>query len=106
VPQVTGAILLTLGVWIVAGLTAAVVAPRTADAGARALLTVSALTVVVPMVLAVFWAAGQHYDVPALDVPAMARVHGTLNALGFSLAGLLGWVARDRQGAVRRSVRP
>ena len=26
-----------------------------------------------PMVLAVFWAAGQHYDVPALDVPAMAR---------------------------------
>jgi hypothetical protein len=95
VPQITGAVLLTLGVWIVAGLTAAVVAPQTTNAGARALLTVSALTVVVPMVLAVFWAAGQHYDVPALDVPAMARIHGTLNAFGFSLAGLLGWSLRD-----------
>ncbi len=31
----------------------------------------------------------------ALDIPAMARVHGTLNAFGFSLAGLLGWLARD-----------
>lgn len=104
VAQVAGAVLLTAGVWIVAGLTAAVVAPRTAGAGARALLIVSAASVVVPMVLAVFWAAGQHYDVPALDVPAMARVHGTLNAFGFSLAGLLGWVARDREQAVRRSV--
>lgn len=45
VPQIAGAILLTLGVWIVAGLTAAVVAPRTAGAGARALLMASALTV-------------------------------------------------------------
>jgi hypothetical protein len=104
--QITGAVLLTLGVWIVAGLTAGVVAPRTAGAGARALLYLSAVSVVAPMVLAVFWAAGQHYDVPALDVPAMARLHGTLNAFGFSLAGLLGWVVRDRERAVRRSVGP
>jgi hypothetical protein len=104
--QISGAVLLTLGVWIVAGLTAAVVAPRTNSAGAKALLYVSAAAVVVPMVLAVFWAAGQHFDVPALDVPAMARIHGTLNAFGFSLAGLLGWAARDRALAVRRSVRP
>ncbi len=93
--QIGGALLLSIGVWIVAGLTLAAVLPRTAGAGAKVLLTVSALTVVAPMVLAVFWAAGQHYDVPALDVPAMARIHGTLNAFGFSLAGLLGWVARD-----------
>lgn len=95
IPQVSGAVLLTLGVWIVAGLTAAVVVPRTAGAGARGLLTVSAVAVAAPMVLAVFWAAGQHYDVPALDVPTMARIHGTLNAFGFSLAGLLGWLIRD-----------
>ncbi len=104
--QISGAVLLSFGVWIVAGLTAGVVAPRTAGAGARALLYLSSAAVVAPMVLAVFWAAGQHYDVPALDVPAMARIHGTLNAFGFSLAGLLGWVARDREPAVRRSVRP
>ena len=106
VAQITGAVLLTAGVWIVAGVTATVVAPRTANPSARALLSVSAAAVVAPMVLAVFWATGQHFDVPALDVPAMARVHGTLNAFGFTLAGLLGWAARDTAPAVRRSVIP
>jgi hypothetical protein len=98
--QIGGAMLLSIGVWIVAALTLAAVMPLTAGAGARALLAVSALSVGAPMVLAVFWAAGQHYDVPALDVPAMARVHGTLNAFGFSLAGLLGWVVRDARETV------
>jgi len=97
--QVGGAVLLTLGVWIVAGLTLAAVLPLTAGAGARALLAISALSVGAPMVLAVFWAAGQHYDIPALDVAAMARIHGTLNAFGFSLAGLLGWAVRDARPA-------
>jgi hypothetical protein len=93
--QIGGALLLSIGVWIVAALTLAAVLPLTAGAGAKALLGVSALSVGAPMVLAVFWAAGQHYDLPALDIPAMARIHGTLNAFGFSLAGLLGWVLRD-----------
>jgi hypothetical protein len=97
--QVGGAVLLSLGVWIVAALTVAAVLPLTAGAGARVLLGISALSVGVPMVLAVFWAAGQHYDVPALDVAAMARIHGTLNAFGFSLAGLLGWALRDGRPA-------
>jgi hypothetical protein len=93
--QIGGALLLSTGVWIVAALTLAAVIPVTAGTGAKALLGVSALSVGAPMVLAVFWAAGQHFDVPALDVPAMARIHGTLNAFGFSLVGLLGWVVRD-----------
>ena len=104
--QIGGALLLSVGVWIVAVLTFAVVVPLTAGAGARVLLGVSALAVAAPMVLAVFWAAGQHYDVPALDVPAMARIHGTLNAFGFTLAGLLGWAVRDGSAPVRRSVTP
>ncbi len=97
--QVGGALLLSIGVWTVAGLTLAVVRPLTPGVTARALLTVSALAVVAPMVLAVFWAAAQYADLPALDVPAMARVHGVLNAVGFSLAGLLGWAARDAGAA-------
>ena len=97
--QIGGALLLSIGVWIVAALTLAAVLPLTAGAGAKALLGASALSVGAPMVLAVFWAAGQHYDIPALDIPAMARIHGTLNAFGFSLAGLLGWIARDGRPA-------
>ena len=99
--QIGGALLLSMGVWIIAGLTFAVVVPVTPDVPARALLSLSALAVVVPMVLAGFWAAAQHVDVPALDVPAMARVHGTLNAFGFSLAGLVGWAAHDADAARR-----
>ena len=98
--QIGGALLLSIGVWIVAALTLGAVMPLTAGAGAKALLATSALSVGAPMVLAVFWAAGQHYDVPALDVGAMARIHGTLNAFGFSLAGLLGWVVRDTRAPV------
>jgi hypothetical protein len=43
------------------------------------------------MVLAVTWAAAQHWNVPALDIPAMARIHGSMNAVGFVGCGLLGY---------------
>ncbi|MEZ5180089.1 MAG: YndJ family transporter [Acidimicrobiales bacterium] len=42
-----------------------------------------------PMVLAVAWAAAQHFDVPALSIPDMVRTHGAGNAIGFVGAGLL-----------------
>jgi len=93
--QIGGATLLAGGLWLLAAVTLAVVAPATAPGAARVLLRISALAVVAPMVLAVSWAAGQHLDVPAFDIPTMARIHGTINAFGFSLAGLLGWAARD-----------
>jgi len=93
--QIGGATLLAAGLWILAGVLLIVVAPATAPGAARVLLRISALAVVAPMVLAVSWAAGQHLGVPALDIPTMARIHGTVNAFGFALAGLLGWVARD-----------
>jgi hypothetical protein len=75
--------------WSVAGLTAAYVVPRSSGQ-ARLLLVVSSLSVVVPMVLAGFWAAAQYVDVPALSIPALARIHGTMNAVGFVGCGLVG----------------
>ena len=58
----------------------------------RALLVVSALSPIVPMVLAVQWALAQHVAMPALSIDAMASTHGVLNAIGFVLAGLAGWL--------------
>lgn len=84
--QVGGAVLLTTATW-----TLAVVTLR--HLRGEALLVVSAVAVVVPMALAVSWAAGQFWAVPALSIPQMARTHGLLNALGFSLCGTLGWRA-------------
>lgn len=87
--QVGGAVVMTLGVWLTAGLQlqSAVVPGR--PIRARVLLGISGMAVWVPMVLAVGWAAGQHWDVPALSIPDMARTHGLPNALAFTLCGLL-----------------
>jgi hypothetical protein len=90
-PQIGGAALLTIGVYLLAALTLFSVAPQVEPAGAQILLAVSAISVVVPMVLAIFWAIAQHVEAPALSIPDMALVHGTTNALGWSLCGLLGW---------------
>ena len=86
--QVGGAVLLTVGV-----LLAAVLELRTSFHERRAtprwLLRISGIAPWVPMVLAVAWAAAQHWPVPALSVPDMVRTHGMLNGLGFVLCGLL-----------------
>lgn len=88
VAQVGGAVLMTLGVWTTATLQLRA-APGVRPVAAAALLGVSGLAVLVPMVLAVAWAAGQHWDVPALSIPDMARTHGVINALAFVLCGLV-----------------
>jgi hypothetical protein len=106
-PQVGGAFLLCLGVFA----TAASQLRRAAAPGPaprRVLLLVSGLAVWAPMVLAVAWAAGQHWDVPALSVPDMARWHGAPNAVLFVLCGLLaqrfaGAVPCDARAGARRT---
>jgi hypothetical protein len=58
----------------------------------RALLVVSSVAPLVPMVLAVQWALAQHVSMPALSINAMASTHGLLNAVGFVMVGLAGWL--------------
>lgn len=115
--QIAGAVMLTVGVWMAAVVTLRGVV-RDVRAPASWLLGLSAVSVFVPMVLAVQWALGTNLGTPALSIPDMARTHGVLNAVGFSLAGVVGWrlaagvrtrggtagpVARPRRG--RRSTR-
>jgi hypothetical protein len=97
IPQVGGAVLLTVGVWMTAGLELREVGTAAAPVVARVLLGISGLAIWVPMVLAVAWAAGQHWDVPYLSISDMARLHGLPNALAFTVAGLS---ARRLQGEV------
>ncbi|HET7486891.1 MAG TPA: YndJ family transporter [Acidimicrobiales bacterium] len=87
-PQVGGAVLMTLGVWCTASLELAE-ATRPARPLVRAGLLVSGLAVWAPMVLAVAWAAGQHWAIPVLSIHDMARTHGLANALAFVLCGLV-----------------
>lgn len=94
-PQAGGAVVMTVAAWAVAAGTLWSVGPawrrRGWPAAGGALLGVSAVSPIVAMVLAVQWAIGQHWAVPALSVDAMAATHGLLNGLGFVGAGLVGW---------------
>lgn len=89
VPQVGGAVLMSVGV-----LSTAALQLREATIGGqshrwhRPLLVVSGLAPWIPMGLAVAWAASLYWDVPALSIPDMARTHGVMNVV-FVLAGLV-----------------
>jgi hypothetical protein len=54
-------------------------------------LQVAALCVVAGMALAALWALGEYPLHPFADLYRMERIHGTLNAIGFGVAGLIGW---------------
>jgi hypothetical protein len=100
--QVTGAVVLTVGLVTLAWLILVRVLPGLPPGPWRPLLAASACAVVAPMFLAVNWALGQHVDIPSLSIPRMAAIHGSLNALGFSSCGILGWRLLEA-GASRRN---
>ena len=74
------------------GLVVRRVAP-TRPRGQAALLAVSALALPVSMLLALGFGVGEFvgWAPPGLDLGTMVLVHGSLNAFGFALAGLVGW---------------
>lgn len=97
-PQVGGAALMAIGVFAIAAQElSAAASDRTAPWLRRTLLIISGLAVWAPMVLAVSWAAGQHWTVPALSVPDMVRWHGLPNAVAFVIAGLASSHVRSRR---------
>jgi hypothetical protein len=78
----------------VAGLAVAVRAcgRRAEDPTARLLLQVAAAAIFAGMVLSGAYAIADYAGSDMLTIPQMARTHGILNAVGFCLAGLLGWL--------------
>ncbi len=66
-------------------------APRLRSAAARAALRVSSVALLLAMALAVTYAAGEYTSRWFLSIPQAAATHGVLNALGFTLCGLLAW---------------
>jgi hypothetical protein len=65
---------------------------RRMDSGwSRLALRISSVSIAIGMILAAIYGVTDYFDWAALSIPQMARWHGTLNALGFTLCGLLGW---------------
>lgn len=89
--QVVGAVLVAGGVIITAAVAFIRAASLVRQRSARVLLRASALAPLLPMVLAVEYSAGNFFGFPTLDIRTMALIHGDLNALGFSVLGLVAW---------------
>jgi hypothetical protein len=66
---------------------------------ARAMLIFSSGCVVAGMVLAASWALGEFPLQAFVELGRMERVHGTLNAIGFGICGLIGWMHTSRRSA-------
>jgi hypothetical protein len=64
---------------------------------ARALLLLSSGCVVAGMVLAASWALGEYPLQSFVELGRMERIHGTLNAIGLGICGLLGWRNANRE---------
>ncbi|HKV63224.1 MAG TPA: YndJ family transporter, partial [Candidatus Acidoferrum sp.] len=63
------------------------------DSGtARVLFHVASASVFAGMVLSTAYAVADFRGSDVLPIPQMARTHGILNAVGFCLPGLLGWL--------------
>jgi len=62
------------------------------DSTARVLLQVAPACVFAGMVLSGIYAIADFRGSDVLPIPQMARTHGVLNAVGFCMCGLLGWL--------------
>ena len=68
----------------------------TADnATARILLQIAAVAIFVGMGFSGAYAVADFIGSDALTIPEMAKTHGLLNAVGFCLPGLLGWLVEN-----------
>jgi hypothetical protein len=92
VVEYTGAILLIAAVVSFACITLFNVTPTLESTAARWLVRISCYTVFISMALGLIRSLGRAFGTPAPNFDEMLVTHGTLNAIGFIGAGLLGWV--------------
>ncbi|NYI03823.1 YndJ family transporter [Allostreptomyces psammosilenae] len=87
--ELLGALWLTAGMWLVAWHTWRHQAPAAPRPLTRAMLAVSAISLLVTMPLALWWAVGEAYALPRPGLGWMVATHGVGNALGFALCAVL-----------------
>jgi hypothetical protein len=70
-------------------------AKRAHSQTARFFLHIAAASVFAGMVLSTVYAMADFRGSDVLPIPQMARTHGVLNAVGFCLPALLGWLIEN-----------
>ncbi|REK22341.1 MAG: hypothetical protein DWQ42_17535 [Planctomycetota bacterium] len=89
------ATLLAVGAATVGGIYLRWAADKRWPGSARVLWGIAGATLLASMGLAALYGARAYLPVAWLDIPRMRALHGTANALGFALGGLLGWLAAE-----------
>jgi hypothetical protein len=77
---------------------------RAQDATARVLLQVSPGAVFAAMIFSGAYAVADFAGSGVLPIPLMAKTHGLLNAMGFCLCGLLGWLVETAKRGATEAV--
>lgn len=75
-----------------AGVALVALVPRLSGVAVRLFLTLSSLSLLGAMVLAIGYGVSEYVEYPHVDIPTMVEFHGPLNAYGFVLMGLLAWL--------------
>jgi hypothetical protein len=89
--KMVAAVVFSAGVFALAGFVW-MCSARVGDGTARLLLRAAAGAVFVGMALSGTYAVADFVKSDLLPIPRMASTHGVLNAVGFCLCGLLGWL--------------
>ena len=86
-----GALLISIGLLVLAVLTFGWVIPVVASLAGRVLLAIGGLSICAAMVLACLYAYSLATKTLIIDIPTMALTHGLLNAFGFVTCTLVAW---------------
>jgi len=100
--KLVAALVIALGQFgLAAGMVRAGIAAK--NGSGRWLLFVAGASVAAGMILAAVWAVGEYPLQAFVNIRQMAEFHGVLNAIGFVLCGLLGWLLVGSESAERRN---
>lgn len=86
-----GAAIISFGIWLLAGIVMARIIGAVSSWKIRILFFISCTASSLSMVLACFYAYSLVSKELVINIPQMAKFHGTANAIGFVLCGLLAW---------------
>lgn len=86
-----GAMIVSLGLWLLAGIVMAKIIGAVKNWTARILFFISCAASSLSMVLACMYAYSIVSKKLLITIPRMAELHGTANAIGFVLCGLFAW---------------
>jgi len=95
--ELLGVLAFAISLWLLALLLLGWILPRQSSLAVQLLLGVAGVSLAVSTVFACLYAYGKFTQDEIIGISMMARTHGVINALGFSLCGILAFVLIGRR---------